>query len=166
MKNCRTKKMIGCSIVAMALLLSGCGIFKTLSSENTAFFIAYDLNEIFREQGKVATITSIYDFSVDNVDVTPKNMRSSVKSRGSRSLVVDVLPGEHTIKITSSVDVSGKIITTSTPKTYNFEAGQVYELELTMAPFGVGIATISKKKSGKVAEKIATLRENATFTKQ
>jgi hypothetical protein len=166
MKNVRTKRIIGSSIAAMALLLSGCGIFKSISSENTAFFIAYDSEEIIRNSDKVATILSIYDFAVDNAGVTPQNMRSSVRSRGGKSLVVDVMPGEHTIQITSPVDASGKIIVTNTPVTYNFEAGQVYELSLTMAPFGVGITSITKKKSAKTSGKIATLRESSTFNKQ
>jgi len=165
MKNLRTKKIIGSSIVAMALLLSGCGIYKSISSENTALFIAYNSDEIIREAEKVATILSIYDFAVDDVGVSPQNMRSSVRSRGGKSLAVDVLPGEHTIKITSSVDASGKIITTNVPVTYKFEAGQVYELTLTMAPLGVSTTTITKKKSAKEAEKIATLRKNAVFEK-
>jgi len=166
MINIRTKKVIGGSIVAMTLLLSGCGIFKSISSENTAFFIAYNSAEIVREAEKVATILSIYDFAVDDIGVTLQNMRSSVASRGGRSLVVDVLPGEHTIKVTSSVDASGKIITTNVPVTYNFVAGQIYELTLTMAPFGVSTTTITQKKSARVAEKVATLRKNSTFDRR
>jgi hypothetical protein len=165
MINLRTKKIIGGSIVAMTLLLSGCGIFKSISSENTAFFIAYNSAEIVREAEKVATILSIYDFAIDDVGVTPQNMRSSVASRGGRNIVVDVLPGEHTIKVTSSVDASGKVITANVPVTYNFEAGQVYELTLTMAPFGVSTTTITIKKSDKVAERVATLRKNSVFQK-
>ena len=163
MKNIITTKIIGSSIIVMALLLSGCGISKSISSENTAFFLAYNSGEIIREQDKVATILSIYDFAVDDVSVTTQNMRSSVRSRGGKSLAVDVLPGEHTIKITSSVDASGTIITTNVPVTYKFEAGQVYELTLTMAPMGVSTTTITKKKSAREAEKIATLRKNAVF---
>ena len=79
MKNVRTKNIIGSSIVAMGLLLPGCGIFKSVSSENTAFFIAYNSGEIIREAEKVATILSIYDFAVDDVSVTPQNMRSFVQ---------------------------------------------------------------------------------------
>ena len=81
-------------------------------------------------------------------------------------MAVDVLPGEHTIKVTSSVDASGKIITTNVPVTHKFEAGQVYELTLTMAPFGVSTTSITKNKSAKVAEKIATLRKNSVFDRQ
>ena len=148
-------------------MFSGCRIFKSLSSENTAFFLAYNSAEIVREAEKVATILSIYDFAIDDVGVTPQNMRSSVASRGSRSLVVDVLPGKYTIKVTSSVDAaSGTIITTNVPVTYDFEAGQVYQLNLIMAPYGVSTTTITKKKSAKVAEKVATLRKNSTFDKR
>jgi hypothetical protein len=161
MKIGKAKKIIGCSIVAVTLVLSGCGIFKTLTSENTAFLIAYDLDEIIREPDKVATIISIYDFSVNNVDVTPRNMRSSVRSRGGRSLVVDVLPGKHTIQLTTPVDASGNIVV-NIPDTHNFEAGQIYELGVA----SLSVVSITKKKSAKTAEKIAALRRNATFTKQ
>jgi len=165
MKNVITKKMFGCSIVALTLLLSGCGSFKSISSENVAFFAAYNASEIIREAEKVATIISIYDFAVDNVGVTPQNMRSSVSSRGGRRLVVDLLPGEHTIKVTSPVDASGTIITANVPVTHRFEAGQVYELVLIMAPNGVSTTSISKSKSSKVAEKIASLRKIAVLKK-
>jgi hypothetical protein len=165
MKNFRTKKIIGSSVIAMTLLLFGCGIFKSLSSENTAFFIGYNSAEIIRDQEKVATIVSIYDFAVDDLGVTPQNMRSSVRSRGGKSLVVDVLPGEHTIKLTALADASGNLLVNNVhvPATYNFEAGQIYELVISSNLPAATIVSVTKNKSAKVAGKIATLRKNSIF---
>jgi hypothetical protein len=152
--------------LAVTTMFSGCGIFKSISSSNTAFYLAYDSDEIIRDSEKVATILSIYDFAIDDVNVTPQNMRSSVHSRGGKSLAVDVMPGKYTLKLTTNVDESGNIIVSNVPVTRNFEAGKIYEVGLIKAPFGVYTTIISEKKSANVAEKIATLRNNSLFEKR
>jgi len=151
--------------LAVTTMFSGCAVYNSqISSSSAPFYLAYDTDEIIRDQSKVATITSNLGLEINGVWVTPQNMRSANAGNGNKRVVVaDVLPGEYKVRIdpknigaqtTSSNIGSGY----NTPITYNFEAGRIYNLEqITL------VVRVKENTSPEVARKIAENRNNAVF---
>lgn len=149
------------SIAVMLLLLSGCATPHNfvVSGSGTPFYLAYNSEEVIRDQSKVATITSTNGLEIDGVNVEPKNMRSINYSFFKKQIVVaDVLPGEHKVKVTA--DNSGNYIRME-PITYNFEAGRIYNIAIKLVS-----VFIEENTSQEVAQKIAANRNNAVFEKK
>lgn len=169
MKTSITKNPVGAkkrlqtgagSLILAVLLLSGCAVHNAaVSSAGTPFYLAYDSEEVIRDQSQVATLTSTYGLEIDGVKVTGKNMRSTTTSNASKStVVVDVLPGQHKVRLTNMQSLG---VTQATPLNYNFEAGRIYNVTIKILP------VIEENKSAEVAQKIAENRNNAVFqTKQ
>ena len=150
------RKMAGSVVVIATLLLSGCAVHNAaISSSGAPFYLAYNSDDVIRDQSKVATITSTNGLEVDGINVSPKNMRSANSgfSKGS-VVVVDVLPGQHTVKVYPPAGTIGTLPTL----TYNFEAGKVYNVAIKIIKVAV-----EENTSADVVQKIATNRNNAVF---
>jgi hypothetical protein len=148
------------AIAATMLLLSGCAVHNaSVSSSKAPFYLAYDSEEVIRDQSKVATITSTGGLEIDGVEVIPKNMRSANYGGLKKQIVVaDLLPGTHTVKITRNP--SGGYVQMA-PITYNFEAGKIYDIAITFIK-----VVVKENTSANVAQKIAENRNNAVFEKK
>ena len=148
------KAGLGIAIAGM-LILSGCATHNVpVSSAGTPFYLAYDSEEIIRDQSQVATLTSTYGLEIDGVVVNSKNMRSTTTSKTTKSVVVvDVMPGEHKVRLTNTQSLGVRMA----PVAYNFEAGRVYNVTVKLLP------VIEVNKSAEVAQKIAENRKNAVF---
>ncbi|GHU84557.1 hypothetical protein FACS189415_8020 [Bacteroidia bacterium] len=121
--------------------------------------MAYDSEEVIRDQSQVATITSTGGLEIDGVEVNGKNFRSAHTGGIKGNIVVaDVLPGTHTVKLLR--DPSGGAVRVN-PITYNFEAGKVYDVAITLIMMGV-----KENKSADVIQKIADNRKNNVFEKE
>ena len=166
------RKAAASLVVATMLFLSGCAIGRAIqntavSSPDALFCLAYDSEEVIRDQSKVATITSTYAMQIDGVHVTPENMRCTNKNG---ALVVDVLPGEHKIALTAPAShVAGTKAQGGgfygpgilLPTTQQFESGRIYNA------FDMTIWTrVEENTSAEVAQKIAENRNNAVFEKK
>lgn len=151
-----TKFAAGIAFIAAMIVLSGCAVHNAaVSSSNAPFYLAYDSEEVIRDQSKVATITSTNGLEIDGVWVTSKNMRSANANYAKQQIVVaDVLPGEHKVRIDASV--LGGIQRAAI--THNFEAGRIYTMEQITA-----IVRVKENTSADVAQKIAENRNNAVF---
>ena len=145
------------------------------------FYLAYDSEEVIRDQSKVATIMSTCGLIIDGIKVLPNNMRSANTGFFKKQIVnADVLPGIHEVTLTHSPsgedleireiatinEVTGiKTTTVYTvklkPIPYNFEAGHVYVVEMHL--FVIRIREITKEKT---IAKIAETRNNAVFKDQ
>ena len=158
-------------------------LFFTLEQANAQkgmpFYLAYDSEDVIRDQAKVATITSTGGLIINGVEVKPWNMRSANTSAFKKQIVnADVLPGTYEVAMTHSpsgedlrVRTNAKTdpmtgITTTTittvdlvPITYNFEAGHVYVVEMHLFTI-FRIREITKEKT---IAKIAETRNNAVF---
>ena len=158
MKN---KLLIAMAIIGFVAILSGCLAHNAaVSGSGAPFYLAYDSDEIIRDQSKVATITSTIGLEINGVEVTPANMRSANASFFKKQIVVaDVLPGEYKIKATH--DPSGNPIRMSEPIVYIFEAGRIYDV-------GIAIIKVFVKENSdtSVAQKIADNRKTAVFEKK
>ena len=152
------RKAAGSIAVAAMLLLSGCAVHNAaVSSSDTPFYLAYDSEEVMREQAQVATLTSTYGMEIDGVVVNSKNMRSTTASNATKSVVVvDVLPGEHKVRLTNTQSLG---VSQVKPVTHNFEAGKVYNVTIKI------LLAIEENKSAEVAQKIAENRRNNVFEK-
>jgi hypothetical protein len=145
------------------------------SSKNMPLFLAYDSEDVIRDQSEVATITSVYEMEIDDVKVNSANMRSA-NAGASTGTAVDVLPGTYTVKIfqtsgensnpdpvkvsrraSVSVGISNARIRMGST-TQHFEAGQIYSVDSMMMS-----AVVSKNTSEEMAKKIAETRKNAAF---
>jgi len=170
-------------VVAATLLLSGCALRElhnaSVSSATAPFFLAYDSEEVIRDQSRVATITSDMGLEIDGVVVNNKNMRSADTggSADTYTVVVDVLPGTHTIRthhmeggpsapvpvqsvvgppgvMRPGVYVARSIVTA--PITYRFEAGHIYDMP--------SATRVVENTSEKVVQKIGVHRSAAVFS--
>ena len=155
------QKATGSIVVAAALLLSGCAVHNaSVSAEGTPFYLAYDSEEIIRNQSQVATITSTLGLEIDGIEVNSKNMRSTTESKATKSVVVvDVLPGEHQVRLVNT-QVQLEAVQAS-PITYNFEAGHIYDVTVMMI-----LVKVYENTSADVAQKIAVKRNNAVFERR
>ena len=146
--------------LAVTVMFSGCAVHNaTVSGAGAPFYLAYDLEEIIRDQSKVATITSIVGLEINGVVVSPKTMRSANSSGVKKQIVVaDVLPGEYRIRITH--DPSGNPVTMPAI-TFNFEAGRIYEVAIHLIK-----VVVKENTSADVARKIAENRKNAIFERK
>ncbi|MDR0749361.1 MAG: hypothetical protein LBF62_07300 [Tannerellaceae bacterium] len=166
MKTSSTKAPVGAgkkaqtgivSLILAIMLLSGCAVHNAaVSSTGTPFYLAYDSEEIIRDQSQVATLTSTYGLEIDGVAVNSKNMRSTTTSNATKStVVVDVQPGEHKVRLTNTQSLG---VRQTTPLTHHFEAGRIYNVTIKILP------VIEENKSADVAQKIAKNRNSAAFT--
>ncbi|MDR2969378.1 MAG: hypothetical protein LBV32_07220 [Tannerellaceae bacterium] len=161
MKRIHVKKiMAGIALVAAMTTVASCAIHNAaVSRANAPFYLAYESEEVIRDQSKVATITSTGGLEIDGVVVTPKNMRAANTGFFKKQIVVaDVLPGEHKVKITN--DPSGNAVTMNAI-TFHFEAGRVYDIAA-----GVIQVFVKENTNPKVAAKIAENRHNNVFEKK
>ncbi|MDR1763931.1 MAG: DUF1566 domain-containing protein [Dysgonamonadaceae bacterium] len=143
--------------LAATLLLPGCGVHNAaVSSSSAPFFLAYDSEEVIRDQSQVATITSTIGLEIDGFRVSSKNFRSAHTGGLKGSVVVaDVLPGVHSIKALN--DPSGNPVRMSAI-TYDFEAGKIYTVGINLVH-----VFVEENTSPDVARKIAENRKNNEF---
>ena len=155
----KVKKIMGGIAVAAALLITGCAVHNAaVTSSNTPFYLAYDLEEVIRDQSQVATITSTYGLEIDGVSVNSKNMRSTNAGTATKSkVVVDVLPGEHKVKLTNTQSLGVRQVA---PIIHKFEAGRIYNVTIKILPI------VEENRSADVAQKIAEKRNSAVFEKR
>ena len=154
-------------VVAIVLFLPGCAIHDAaVSSPETPFYLAYDSETVIRDQSKVATIgaSGVDSLIINDVPVTPKNMRSAANKPGSQltnPLVVDVLPGEYKIQVIARNGTrvgGGDLPLPLIPATHRCEAGHIYRVG------GYAIWThVEENTSTEVAQKIAENRNSAVF---
>jgi len=156
MKGICIKKLTGSIAIVAVLLLSGCALHNaTITGSSVPFYLAYESEEVIRDQSKVATITSTLGLEIDGVIVNRKNMRSTTAETETKSnVVVDVLPGEHRIRLTSSQHG----LTQVSPVTRTLEAGQIYNVT-----FMTVSVVVQKNNNANVMKKIAEKRNNAIF---
>jgi hypothetical protein len=161
----KPQKVAGSIIVVIAamLLFSGCAMHNaSVSRSNAPFYLAYDSDEVIRDQLQVATITSTVGLKIDSVTVNAKNFRSAHSGGIFTVVVADVLPGTHSVRILNNP--TGNPVRSNTI-TYNFEAGQVYNVAIKGFSFGavLVVAVVEPNTSAEVARKIAENRKNAEF---
>ena len=118
-------------VVAAILMLSSCSAglkmhYSSVTQSTTPFFLAYDSEEIIRDQSKVATITSSSGLEINGVIVNSQNMRSAnsnINNRRPSKVVVDVMPGTYNVRVINLNQATqvGHI-------TYTFEAGKIYAI--------------------------------------
>lgn len=148
------QKIVWCMVIAIAL--TGCALQNAMvSGEGAPFYLAYNSEEIFRNQSEVATITSTCGLIIDGVEVNRKNMRSVNRSITTIA-VADMLPGTHSVTVTNNPDGSPVNIP---PITQYFEAGKVYNLTIVIS----GIIRVKENTSAESLKKIAINRKNAVF---
>ncbi|MDR0507552.1 MAG: hypothetical protein LBH32_12180 [Dysgonamonadaceae bacterium] len=141
----------------LTVTLSGCAVHNAMvSGSNAPFYLAYDSEEVIRDQSQVATITSTGGLEIDSVEVNSKNFRSANSGWVKGNIVVaDVLPGIHSVKLLR--DPSGMAVRVN-PVTFNFEAGKTYNIAITFMRMFV-----EENKSADVVKKIAENRRNNVF---
>ena len=97
-------------VVAAILMLSGCVStalklhYSSVTQPTTAFFLAYDSEEIIRDQSNVATITSTGGLEINGVVVNSQNMRSAnsnINNKRPSIIVVDVMPGTYKVRFST-----------------------------------------------------------------
>jgi hypothetical protein len=148
------------SIVIAFSLITNCAAQDAKKSKGVSLFLAYDSEEVIRDQSKVATITSTCGLVIDNVEVTPKTMRSANTSFFNKQNVnADVLPGEYTVTLTHST--SGSFLISPPTLKYKFEAGRVYVVSIVTIV--VPVVRIKEVTSAKTIAKIVETRKNAEF---
>ena len=147
------------------------------------FYLAYDSEDVIRDQSKVATITSTCGLIIDSIEVLPYNMRSANTGSSKKQIVnVDVLPGVHEVTITHDPSGFDRRLPTTTAMIgnleqrrqsvtatpielkyipYDFKAGHVYVVEMHFTV--IRIREITKEKA---IAKIAETRNNAIFVKK
>ena len=177
-------------VVAIMLFLPGCAAMQNagVSNVETPFYLAYDSQEVIRDQSKVATIIShtvagveAQETKIDGVAVTPEDMRSAANRPGSLmgTVLVDVLPGEHQVQLILidrsmppppvplipktqhfQVQLIGRSMPSAPliPKTQHFEAGRIYNAN----PITLW-THVEENTSTEVAQKIAENRNSAVF---
>lgn len=147
-------------VVAAALLLSGSSIHNAaISGSNVPLYLAYDSEEVLRDQSQVATITSTNGLEIDGVVVNSRNMRSTTAKSATKSVVVvDVLPGKHTVRLTNTQSLG---VAQVSSVTYDFEAGRIYNVAIKLIK-----VVVEENTSTDVAQKIAAKRNNAVFEKE
>ena len=155
----KVKKIMGGIAIATALLITGCSVHNAVvTGANTPFYLAYDSEEVIRDQSQVATITTTYGLEIDGVAVNSKNMRSTTAGTATKStVVVDVLPGEHKVKLTNLQNLGVRQVA---PITHKFEAGRIYNVTVKILP------VVEENRSADVAQKIAEKRNSAVFEKR
>jgi len=147
---------------------------QVYAQKGIPFYLIYDLEEVIRDQSKVATITSTQGLIIDSIIVLPQNFRSVNTGFFKKQTVnADVLPGEYTVAITHSPTGENLQFSTTTlgnvttvyynhiplnPVTFNFEAGHVYVVEQHL--FKVRVREVTKEKT---LTKIVETRNNAVF---
>ena len=143
--------------LAVTTMFSGCAAHNAaVSSAGAPFYLAYDSEEVIRDQAKVATITSTVGLEINGVTVNANNMRSANSSWAKKQIVVaDVLPGKYQIRITH--DPSGNPVRI-VPITYNFEAGRIYDVSIQIIK-----AIVKENTSSDARRKIAENRNKAVF---
>ena len=153
----RIKLSLSSIAVAAAMLLTGCAVHNAaISGAGAPFYLAYDSEEVIREQAKVATITSTGGLEINGVVVNANNMRASNSSFFKKQIVVaDLLPGEYRIRITH--DPSGNPVRMGAI-TYNFEAGRIYDVAIQILK-----VVVKENTNADVAKKIAENRNKAVF---
>jgi len=153
-------------VVVGSLLLSGCAaslnnMYNKQIKADWPFFLAYDTEEVIRDQSKVATIISFYGLNIDGVEVNHETKRSANAKTGrfdnQAKMIVDVLPGEYKVKIV----YYGEQRVTMESMAYTFEAGRIYDIM-----GAVSVATINENTSADVAQKISANRKNSVFGKK
>ena len=156
----RIKLSLSSIAVAAAMLLTGCAVHNAaISGAGAPFYLAYDSEEVIREQAKVATITSTGGLVINDVVVNANNMRAANSSvMKKQTVVADVFPGEYSIRITH--DPSGNPVSMNAI-TYNFEAGSIYDVAIQIVK-----VVVKENSSPQVAQKIAARRKTETFEKQ
>ena len=163
------------SIIIAFLLLLG---FTSSSGKGKPLYLAYDSEDVIRDQSKVATITSTCGLIINGVEVLPQNMRSANTGFFKKQIVnADVFPGVHEVTVTHTPTGEDRRIRTNTttdekagittiirtivelsPITYNFKAGHVYVVEMHL--FKIRIRELTKEKT---IAKIAETRNKAEF---
>jgi len=143
--------------IVIALLFSGCVVHNAVVSGSSApFYLAYDAEEVIRDQSQVATLTSIIGLEIDGVVVNNKNLRSTFSGKLKKQIVVaDVMPGTHTIKATH--DPNGAPIDMDAIS-YDFQAGRIYDVTMNLT-----FVKVVYNKSANVAQKISARRKTAVF---
>jgi len=157
------RKVAASLVVATMLFLSGCALQNAaVSSPETPFYLAYNSENVIRDQSQLATITTANQgaysvkLEIDDVAVTPENMRSATNKHSSiGGVIADVLPGEHRIRLLTSN--APPLL----PTTQHFEAGRIYSVyQMTLWTH------VEENTSAEVAQKIAENRNNAVFEKK
>ena len=119
-------------------------------------YLAYDSNEVIRDQSQVATIVSGEGLDIDDILVMPQNMRYTNYTPSRPNWVIaDILPGKHNVKITQLI--SGRTII-MTPIEYDFQAGRVYRMGIKFFKL-----VIEEHPSADFKKEISTLRSSAEF---
>lgn len=126
------------------------------SSLKYTLYVAYDTEEIIREQSEVATILAGEGLEVDGVEATIKNMRyaNHTPSR-PRMVIVDVSPGIHKVRVLYHVS-GGNII--MEPIEFNFEKGKIYRMGIKFFSM-----VIEEHPSTKVKGQIDMIRKSADY---
>ena len=143
-------------VFVLMFLFFGCASHNIpVTKQDAPFYLAYDSEEVIRDQSRVATLTSTYGLEIDGIEVTNKNMRSSYTGTKRPSVtVVDVLPGEYQVRLTQTQHLG---VTQKNTITHKFEAGRIYNVTIKILP------VVEENKSEDVARKIAENRNKATF---
>jgi len=170
------------TIVASVSLIMFFVCGQVNAQKGKPLYLAYDSEDVIRDQSQVATITSTCGLIIDGIVVSPKSMRSANTGFLKKQIVnADVLPGVHGVTVThtpsgeslqtrtttttNTNEKTGITTTTTTvapvqlkPITYNFEAGRIYVVEIHLLT--IRIREVTKEKS---IAKIAETRNNAVF---
>lgn len=158
-------------VVMVTMFVSSCASTglnmhsKQVTKPDTQFFLSYDSAVIILDQSKIATITSANGLEIDGVEVNPKNMRVANAKTGffqnNMTMIVDMLPGEHSVKILYSPN--GMKLSMN-PIKLKFEAGHIYTIGNSSA--FTPTANVVENTSADVAKKIVENRNNAVFEKK